>query len=360
MSNIKNEYLQFAQRFLKEKLYILNKKNVKKDFDVVKFEEKLIDANIKNFTELHNKTKEIARAGLTQISQPSIAIKNFYKYLDNKIDNIVQIDTNLVSDYVNKECINNGLGLGTRTNYRNSIVDFINFTENNSVYKFNLEKIRVISATKDKKNKSKLIDWIDKNQLSFLNTEILKYNHRDDFTKCRNILIIRLFMFSGIEPNEMTRLKEDNFIFEDGEMYLRIDKTASREERTIPLPKGKFVVYFNKYIEEKKSKSSSKYFFFNDKNTSESISTLSLKYITKELIDFTGIKVKDKTPSMLRKSFAIILNNEKDPVTGLTQPEKNIQYLLGVQNLSRLRQLLKFSTISVVQSSRVFDEVMGN
>lgn len=59
---------------------------------------------------------------------------------------------------------------------------------------------------------------------------------------------------------------------------------------------------------------------------------------------------------MLRKSYAIILNNEKG-ANRLTQPEQNIKYLLGLSNTTQLRELLKYATIEVVTASKVFEDM---
>jgi hypothetical protein len=78
--------------------------------------------------------------------------------------------------------------------------------------------------------------------------------------------------------------------------------------------------------------------------------------IVKKYLDFCKVDARDKTPKMLRKTYALILNNQKGK-DGFTQPEQNIKYLLGLANTSQLREILKYGTIDVVTASTVFENL---
>lgn len=69
----------------------------------------------------------------------------------------------------------------------------------------------------------------------------------------------------------------------------------------------------------------SELYFYHHKNSSKPLNNDFVTNIVKKILDFATIKVRDKTPRMLRKSLAINLNNKKNLETGLTMPEKNIQ-----------------------------------
>ena len=73
----------------------------------------------------------------------------------------------------------------------------------------------------------------------------------------------------------------------------------------------------------------------------------------KKYLDFCKVDVRDKTPKLLRKTYALILNNTQNE-NGFTQPEQNIKYLLGLANTSQLREILKYGTIDVITASSVF------
>jgi hypothetical protein len=76
--------------------------------------------------------------------------------------------------------------------------------------------------------------------------------------------------------------------------------------------------------------------------------------IVRDILVFAKINVRDKNPTMLRKTFAIYLNTEKNPETGLTMPEKNIQELMGIKNISQLKEILKLHSVEVMTASKHF------
>ena len=202
------------------------------------------------------------------------------------------------------------------------------------------------------KSNNKLIDWLDTDTLTRVNKEILNYFKVDNLEKYRDILIFRLFCFSGILPNEMASLTLDSFIFKDNMMFLKIEGNSESKNREIPLPKDKLIRYYNKYIELRNPNAKS--FFYNKDNKQIEVNLLS--EIVKRLLEFCNVSARDKTPKMLRKTYALFLNNEKGK-DGFTQPEQNIKYLLGLANTTQLREILKYVTIDVVTASSVFENL---
>lgn len=353
---MKNEYLNYLRSFLKYKLHTLDKKNIKDDFDVIVLDDRLSDEKVSSIDELHSMSNLIASKGLKQITPISNAIKNFYKFLIDSKCTFADINTVLLTDYINRICIDSNLSYGTRSNYKNSLTAFFTYIDNEfkNDFKFNIGKIKVTSIGTSSKSKEHLVDWLDTPTIIKINKEILKYpfNKKDnDFERNRDILIFRLFLFSGILPNEMVELTLESFVFEDEYMTLHIDGIGSRN-RNIPLPKAKLVRYHNQYLKVRDTKS--KNFFYSPSESANKIDSKFLSIVVKRLLEFSKIDIKDKTPKMLRKTYAIFLNNEKNE-DGFTQPEKNIQYLLGITNITTLRKLLKYHSIELMTASKVFD-----
>ena len=156
----------------------------------------------------------------------------------------------------------------------------------------------------------------------------------------------------GILPNEMASLTLNSFIFKDSMMFLKIEGNSESKNREIPLPKEKLIRYYNKYIELRNPNAKS--FFYNKDNKQIEVNLLS--EIVKRLLEFCNVSARDKTPKMLRKTYALFLNNEKGK-DGFTQPEQNIKYLLGLANTTQLREILKYGTIDVVTASCVFENL---
>jgi integrase len=150
----------------------------------------------------------------------------------------------------------------------------------------------------------------------------------------------------------MANLTMDSFVFKDNMMFLKINSDIEARNREIPLPKEKLMRYYNKYIKLKEPDTKT---FFYGKNK-QKIESSFLTDIVKKYLDFCKVDARDKTPKMLRKTYALILNNQKGK-DGFTQPEQNIKYLLGLANTSQLREILKYGTIDVVTASTVFENL---
>ena len=347
------DYIGYAKDYLIYKLHSFDKSKVNNDFDVIELEDKL--NNSTNINELHEASKLIATKGLKQITTVSNALKNFYNHLQKFDDELVKVDTKHIEHYINKVCINNELSFGTRQNYKNNIVSFLTYLDKEHKTDFKIEKIKVHSIEESKKSSNKLIDWLDTKTFIHVNKEILSYwkKDNDSLERNRDILIFRIFSFSGVLPNEMATLTLDSFVFKGREMFLNIDGEGAKK-REIPLPKEKIIRYYNSYIKQREKRAET--FFYSPSDYKKTIDTKYLNLVVKKLLDFTKVDVRDNTPKMLRKSYAIILNNEKG-ADGLTQPEQNIKYLLGLSNTTQLRELLKYATIEVVTASKVFDKM---
>ena len=150
----------------------------------------------------------------------------------------------------------------------------------------------------------------------------------------------------------MALLTLDSFIFKDNMMFLKIEGNSESKNREIPLPKDKLIRYYNKYIDFRNPKAKS--FFYNKDFNQIEVSLLS--EIVKRLLEFCNVSIIDKTPKMLRKTYALFLNNEKGK-DGFTQPEQNIKYLLGLANTTQLREILKYGSIDIETASSAFENL---
>lgn len=343
-------YTELAKDFLIYKLHRLDTSRVKDNFDVINLENEIQKS--KDIEELHTACKLIAKKGLKQISTLFLPLKSFYEYLQSKNESLLNVDTFYLEDYINKVCIDLDISFGYRSNYKVTLVAFLNYVDKDYKYehKFNIGKFKVINT----KVSTELIDWIDIKTLSKVNKEILKYPYKknEELEKNRDILIFRLFCFSGILINEMANLTTKSFIFKDNMMYLKVEGNTDSKNREIPLPKEKLIRYYNRYSELRNPNAET---FFCNKD-GKKIQTRLLSDIVKNYLEFCRVDVRDKTPKMLRKTYALILNNEKDK-DGFTQPEQNIKYLLGLANTTQLREILKYGTIDVVTASSVFENL---
>lgn len=353
-NDFSKDYLEWCKEYFAYKVHIFELDNTKDNFDVIKAEENIRSEKNTDIELLHDEIRKISNNGLNQLSNSFIGIKKYYYYFTkNNINSFNDISEVLINNFLNKDCVDDKLQFGTRSNYKINIVALLKFIEKESEQALNInyKDIKVIQNSESKKNNSKLVDWMDKKMIQKANKELLKMNFKSEFEKCRNILIFRILLFSGIERKELQNLKEENFIFKNGEMILRIFATPSRREREIDLPKAHLIRYFNKYKELKKD---TELFFYDEKNQNKPIHQDLVTEIVRDILVFAKIDVRDKNPTMLRKTFAIYLNTEKNPETGLTMPEKNIQELMGLKNISQLKEILKLHSVEVMTASKHF------
>lgn len=343
---IMKNYINFTRDFLAHKLNTLDKTKTNENFNLDELTNDL--ANADSFDELHAICKKISSRGLKQINILFLPIKLFFESLEEKeINNITK---QIVEDFLNNKCTSLKLRYGTRLNYKNSLVSFFDYI--NSCH--NLEKKIDIKSIvlSNIENNVKTNDWINLKELIRINKEIESYIKLGDEIQERykDILIFNLLSFSGILPNEIISLTEDSFIFRDNEMILKIKGDSNSKNREIPLPKGLIFNNFNNYVKQRNK--NIKYFFYNKEKKQ-----LEINYIletVKKFLKFANTEVKDRTPKMLRRSYALILNNERGG-NELTQNEQNIKYLLGLANTTQLRDLLKNSSIKVNTVPNIFE-----
>lgn len=353
-NNFEQDYLKWAKIYSISKLHEFDHSKIKDNFDVIELEEKLNESC--NIEELHTINNLINRRGIKQMATLSMALKRFFIHIKGKVNSFDELNSDFIGVFVNKHCMDMGLKYGIRNNYKKNLVAFL--TEigktNKNNFKFPLEKIEVISNADDKKKPSELLDWLDSNMIREFLKKIVSYPYQNDFVKNRDILIARLFICSGIEINEIKTLTIKSFFFNSNEMNIKIVKPNGKE-RIVPLPKPLFIRYYNQYLKIRENKTD--LFFYDEVDNSKPIDTKTLKLIVDRLLEFSKINVRQKTPKMLRKSYIVFIHNEPDE-NGFTQPLKNVQELSGIENVSDLKEILRYGTIDVVTASDSFVKLL--
>lgn len=354
--SFEKDYLKWARLYSLDKYNTFDKTKVKDTFDVVALEDMLLDESINSIEELHKINNLINNRGLKQMATLSMAIKKFYYYAKDRVNSFNELNSDLIKQYVNKDCIDQNLVYKTRCNYKNNLVAFLTFVNNENSDKIKLEiekKIEVISNSDDKKNPYKLIDWMDSKMVKHFIKSMVSFAYPNEFEKCRDILITRLLICGGLEVTELVNVKEEDFTFETNSMSINVTK-SNGNTREVPLPKALFIRYYNEYLKIKDSESD--LFFYSTKDSNKPIEKSLVKSIVEKLVNFSKINVRDKTPKMLRKSYIIFIHNEKNRI-GLTQPLANVQKLSGIENVSDLKEILKYATVDLITASDGFESL---
>lgn len=184
-------------------------------------------------------------------------------------------------------------------------------------------------------------------------TVLKKADQKFTFNRNRDTFIFKLLAFSGIEVSELIKINVGDISIDGESMSLVVKSSSSRAKRTIFLPYALLKDDYGRYIEEYSPKST---LFYSNTEPTKPICRNLITTIVKEVLSRgkTKLPEKDRTCQMLRRSFALTLNNEKSKVTGLTMPESAIKSILGIKNLSNLRELLGADRDEVFNSSDYF------
>lgn len=358
-NDLEKDYLKWYTDYLIFKLRDYDLKKTNESFDYAEAENGLKDSTITNVDDLHKAVRKIANQGVNQLSNLSISIKKFYSYIKEDTESLNLIDENKIDDFINKKCIDENLSYNVRVNYKISLVGLFAYikSEIKDGFTINLKNIEVIQISEGNRVKNKFVDWMNRSMIKKANKEITKMNFDNEFEKCRNILVFRILLFTGIESNELRTLKEENFIFKNGNMNIKINKTLSREERIIDVHKPYFIKYFNRYKELREFKTN--LFFYDEKSPINPIHKDLVTEIVKDILVFAKIKVRDKNPTMLRRSFMLNLHNEKNAITGRTMPKKEIQQLTGIKNTTQLNKILEPNSSDSIAASKHFLDLIN-
>ncbi|KAB7891352.1 site-specific integrase [Poseidonibacter ostreae] len=205
------------------------------------------------------------------------------------------------------------------------------------------------------KKQSKKAEYLGIKDIQTANIKIKNFPFESDFEKRRNILMFRLLCFTGVESGELLKLKASSFFIEDDILKLKIEKTSVRKERILCLSDNIFKECIKQYDEIRNE--NNPFYFHAIDNYKQAITLSVLQKIVSDLLSFANVNTIEKTPRMLRKSFAINLNNEKNPITNLTMPESVIQEILGVQNRTNLRKMLKLDTVDSDTLASQFNKI---
>lgn len=215
---------------------------------------------------------------------------------------------------------------------------------NKENYKFDIDES--IVKIKQKAVPKKIIDVMDDLEFERFSKMLPRYKYKTEYEKARNILICRIFLFSGITINELVNLKLNESLFVDGDNF--IVRLPDRK-RDIDLPRKLLITYFNKYKELSLSEKD----YDLDFSSLISLSKKQILHIVKILLEFADIKREQLTPLLLRYSFFTYLFNKRCESNEITF--KTIHEISGIINKKELERILFTFDKESVSISKAFN-----
>lgn len=296
--------------------------------------------NSNSIDEAKENTALLAKDGLKSISRANTALHKFYVYCVNKINSIKDIDTNFLQDF--KEWLT--ISDSTKKGYVDAVLEMISYTQKTNTDKYQFDIDESIVRLNKKSIPRKMIDVMDDEEFERFSRSIIKFKYRNEYEKARDILICRLFIFSGITTEELLKLQVGkSFIVNGSDMLLRMGN-----RKDIELPRSMLITHFNKYKEL--SLKNKKYDI--EHKPLINISKRQVQNIVKELLEFANIKREPMSPQMIRYSLFVWLYNKRNAENEISF--NTIQELSGIKSKKELEKILNTFDKETVAIAKMF------
>jgi len=250
----------WLQQYTKFKVMTLSLKNTSEN-DIKKLIKKIELA--KNFEELYELMKKAKK--ITSAYNYFIISYKFVKWLieNNAIEEMQDIDTFLVIEFLTTITANKSKS--TMENYRNAIVNFLKFIEDNIRDDFSF-KLKVskwqsnLYRLKDKKP-----DYLTEEEIKRLLNTIERHKFvargrskkEDTYLKAMYRLAIHFALFGGLRISEIANLKRKHIYVNKDldvlEIFIEESKNQKSRIVTIPYSQGKYAIKktFDEFIERR-------------------------------------------------------------------------------------------------------------
>ena len=338
--DIKKDLLHWAKEYLVIKALEYFEKSTENSIDDIIDSIEKIKSSV-NIDDAKANANDLVKHGLASMSRIISSIGKLYTFISNKIDYIKEVDTNLLGLYKAWLTVSSS----TKKSYIDSALEFFTFIQRNNSehYKFDIDES--IVKIKQKSIPKKMIDVMDDVEFERFSKALPKYTYKTEYEKARNILMCRLFMFSGITTSELMNLKLNESLFVQGTDF--IIRLPNRK-RDIDLPRKLLINYYNKYKELSLTQKE----YDIDNELLISLSKKHILHIVKTLLEFADIKREPLTPQLLRYSFLTYIYNKRCESNEITF--KTIHEISGIINKKELERILFTFDKESVSISKVF------
>ena len=339
--NIKNDLFQWVKEYLAIRALEYYEKSTSNTIDDITGSIEKIK-NSTNIDDTKANANDLVKNGLGSMSRVISSIGKLYTYLPSKINDIKKVDTNLLQDY--KEWLT--VSSSTKKSYTDSVLEFFTFIQRNNTENYMFDIDESIVRIKQKSVPKKLIDVMNNSEFERFSKMLLKYKYKTEYEKARNILICRIFLFSGITINELMGLKLNESLFVDEQSFII---RLSNRKRDIDLPRKLMIAYFNKYKELSLTEKDYDLGYSN----LISLTKKTIFQIVRTLLEFAEVKREQLTPQLLRYSFFTYLFKKRCEDNEITF--STIHEISGILNKKELERILFTFNKDNVSISKVFD-----
>lgn len=335
--------LYWVKAYLAHKsLELFNKSKENKVDDIIKSRDEILTA--KAFNDVQKPSSELIKSGLRSLAMPLGAMTKFHAFALNYASSLTDFNSDMIYDL----SASMDLAESTKKTYLDCALELLTYIENNNTdgFKFHIE----YEGVRLKKPSAKVYDAMDSEEFIRFSKELPNYKFKNEFEKCRTVLICRIMLYSGITPKELVSLKlGENLIVDKKSIYL----TKLGRSVDIHLPRNKIIKYLNRYLELKEDNKNG-YLFYAITNKDEMLNTIQVNDIVKTMLEHAKIKRREMNATLLRVSLAVYLYNHR--TGGKHFPLTAIQAIMGQKNRADTERMIGFHAKQYVMINDVFLE----
>ncbi len=335
--------LHWVKAYLAHKVLELFKNSKENTIDdIIVYRDLLLNAN--DFAKVQSICKELRQHGLQSISMLLNSVSKFYPFALKNASDLTEFDDDLIYNFADSL----KLADSSKKGYVDCALQVLAFIENTNTdgFKFNIE----YEGARLKKSKPKVYDAMDDEEFARFSKMLPQYDkYKNEFEKCRTVLICRIMLYSGITPKELVSLKLGKSLIKD-KKSIYISKSIGRTI-DIELPRNKLIKYLNRYLELKEENEKG-YLFYAPTNKDEMLSTTQVNELVKTMLKYAKIERKEMNATLLRVSLAVYLyNHRKD---GKHFHLSAIQAIMGHKNRADTEKMIGFHAKKYAVISDVF------
>jgi integrase/recombinase XerD len=304
-NNFKDTILFWIQKFLYDSAVSSKGRFVENHvaYDMV-LRQLSISDSFENMKEIEKIIKQLYRLNNKGIYSYYAPLKHLYYYLLNKnISKIQYIDSKMIKSFINELQLNSEV---TRDNYKQTIVRFLNFINDNNEdlngfsfhFEINLSQIKVNIP-------KKLPVFLNKNELEIF----MKANDTIQYDKksaLMNSLLIKFLLYTGIRTDELINIKITDIVLDKNIYKIKVLGKGNKE-RIVKVEKDLIYEHLQKWLKKRKTRKNN-YLFVSSTNTK-----LISKYVynaVQAVLQEANIKKEKSGGHLLRHTFATHLYNK--------------------------------------------------
>ena len=350
------------QHFLVFKLSKLDNSNIKDDFDISFYFQQI--KQCKNIKCIKNIALDIKKQ-LGSFYNIVMPLERFYNLIEKmKLNSITEITNSIFyEDFLGKEL--DDASQSKKVTYKSAIKQLFDYVDEHNNYYDNGEPY-IFNITKDNKGNTvslprlkqrrKVPIFLNQEELEKLNKNIMTCNNfvkaNYEFQRAKDILIIKLLIYSGITSSELVNLKLSDIqeVVNNSKKYLQLNiHDSNLSDRLIPISNKNIIRHYNKYLKLRESQEHD-YLFYDKADTNKQLRTQYVLNTVKKFFKCAKISKPKITAEVLRNTFGITLHN-------LGSPEKYTRELMGYKTPQMFKELVKYADKEFIKASSVFENI---